>query len=282
MRVLAKTNRSGAFRPVIWNPRTGERLDFPLPELAGEVTPIDWSPDSQRILVSQFDQAVQQLQLIDVATGASTRLDHPAGTYGFRAAYGIYFASDSEIFSQWQDSSHPLQVIALDCATGKQTRTVLAAQAAPTGHPWRSVTFTSSDGQAIQGWLGLPDGVGPHPTILEMHGGPHRVRANAFLESSQAWLDHGFAFLSINYRGSIGFGREFQDKILGDLGHWEIEDMVAARDWLMQQGIARTDQILLTGRSYGGYAHPHGLGQTSRFVGRRHGRRGDCGYGGEL
>ena len=172
LRLLAKANRSGVFRPVIWNPRTGKRVDFPLPELAGEVTPLDWSPDGQRILISHFDQAVQQADVIEVATGAMTRLDHPSGTYDFWAGAGTYFASNDEIFTQWQDSSHPSQVIALDGRTGSQRRTVLPVYDAPPSHPWRSVTFTSADGQAIQGWLGLPDRPGPYPTILHLHGGP--------------------------------------------------------------------------------------------------------------
>ena len=261
LRLLAKANRSGVFRPVIWNPRTNERIDFGYPELAGESTHLDWSPDGQRILVSQFDQAVQQLYVIDVASGAITRLEHPSGTYGSTVASGIYCASDDEIFAHGRDSSHPQQVIALDSSTGRQRRTVLPAPEAPPSHPWRSVTFTSSDGQVIQGWLGLPDGSGPHPAILDTHGGPTTVMPEAFHERSQAWLDHGFAFLTINYRGSIGFGRAFQDKILADLGHWEVEDMVAARDWLVREGIARADQILLTGGSYGGYLTLLGLGK---------------------
>src|SRR5579884_2924045 len=67
------------------------------------------------------------------------------------------------------------------------------------------------------------------------------------------WLDHGYAFLTINYRGSTTFGRQFKEQIWGDLGHWEVEDMVAAHDWLVHEGIARPDAILVTGASYGGY-----------------------------
>ncbi len=66
---------------------------------------------------------------------------------------------------------------------------------------------------------------------------------------AQAWMDHGFAFLTINYRGSTTFGREFQEKIRGDVGHWEMEDVAAARHWLVREGIARPDQIFLTGWS---------------------------------
>ena len=256
VRLLGTTNRSGVSRPLLWNPRTGERTDLALDELEGEVIPADWSPDGARILLRQFRQAVQQLYVYDLAGGAVTRLQHPGGTFG-----AVYFGPDGEILAEWQDAAHPSQLIALDGASGVQTRTVLAAGEAPPGRPWRSVSFTSSDGQAIQGWLGVPDGNGPFPTILETHGGPTAVATETFSARGQAWLDHGFAYLTINYRGSTTFGRQFQDQIIGDVGHWEVEDMVAARDWLVAESIARPDQILLTGWSYGGYLTLLALGK---------------------
>jgi hypothetical protein len=53
--------------------------------------------------------------------------------------------------------------------------------------------------------------------------------------------------LTINYRGSTTFGREFQEKISGNPGHWEVEDVAAARDWLVREAIADPAQMLLTG-----------------------------------
>jgi dienelactone hydrolase len=259
MRLLASSNRSGVRRPLVWNPRTGERTDLAVDELEGEVVPVDWSPDASQILLCQFNRAVQQLYVYDLARGALRRLDHPAGTFSL---YGTtYYAPDGAIFAQWQDSTHPTQLIALDGATGAQTRTVLAAGEVPASRAWRSFSFASSDGTAIQGWLGLPDGDGPFPTILETHGGPEAVTTEGFSAQSQAWLDHGFAFLSINYRGSTTFGRAFQRQIWGNPGHWEVDDMVAARDWLVREGIARPDEILLTGWSYGGYLTLQALGK---------------------
>jgi len=113
----------------------------------------------------------------------------------------------------------------------------------------------------IQGWLATPAGAGPIPTIFHMHGGPATVQTESFMPMAQAWLDHGFVFMTINYRGSTTFGRAFQQKIFGDLGHWEVEDMAAARDYLVQQRIAAPDQILLMGGSYGGYLTLMGLGK---------------------
>ena len=259
IRLAGTTNRSGLKRPFIWNPRTDERIDLDFPNLTGEIFPLDWSPDAKHLLLCQFDQAVQQLYLYDLTAQTLTKLDHPGGTIGFFASVGTYFGQEGEIFAQWQDAAHPSQLIALDEQTGKKTRTVLAAGNVPPGHSWKSISFPSSDGQMIQGWLGLPDGQGPFPTILYTHGGPESVMTERYMPDSQGWMDHGFAFLTINYRGSTTFGRDFQEKIWGDIGHWEMEDLAAARNWLVNEGISPPDAILLTGWSYGGYNTLMGL-----------------------
>jgi dipeptidyl aminopeptidase/acylaminoacyl peptidase len=87
------------------------------------------------------------------------------------------------------------------------------------------------------------------------------VVPEVFSPEGQVWLDHGFAYLTINYRGSTTFGKEFQEQIWGNPGNWEVEDMSAARGWLVEQGIAKADQILLTGWSYGGYLTLQALGK---------------------
>jgi dipeptidyl aminopeptidase/acylaminoacyl peptidase len=189
------------------------------------------------------------------------RMDHPAGSYYSEFSQATWFAPNGAIHALWTDSTHPNEVIALDAQTGRLARSLLRSGDVPSGHPWRSVTFTSSDGQEVQGWLALPDGEGPFPTILNMHGGPHIAVPNVFSPTDQIWPDHGFAFLTINYRGSTSFGRQFQEKIWGDIGHWELEDMAAARRFLIEQGIARPDAILLNGASYGGFLTLLGLGR---------------------
>lgn len=261
LRLLTTTNRSGVHRPFIWDLRTNERRDLNLPALDGEIYPVNWSPDGRRLILCQFSQAVQQLYLYDLTVDTLRKLNHPGGAFAFFAGGGTYFGSETEIFAQWQDAAHPSQLIALDEQTGEKRRTVLAAGSVPPGHSWKSVSFPSSDGQMIQGWLGLPDGQGPFATILHTHGGPEAVTTEVYAPSSQAWMDHGFAFLTINYRGSISFGREFQEKIWGNIGYWEMEDLVAARNWLVNEGISQPDAILLTGWSYGGYITLMGLGK---------------------
>ena len=257
MRFLAMTNRSGYNRPLIWNPRTGERIDIALEELEGEVYALDWSADGTRILLKQFSRAVPQLYVYDLERGELRKLEHPV--YGYMD--NAYFGPEGFIYVLCDESTHPAQIVALKDTDGRQERVLLAAPNSPLAYPLRSVTFPSSDGQTIQAWLGMPEGEGPFPTILNVHGGPDVVATGGYWPGAQAYIDHGFAFFSINYRGSTSFGRAFQEQIWGDIGHWEVEDMVAGRNWLVEQGIAHPQQIFSTGWSNGGYLTLLALGK---------------------
>lgn len=267
-RLLGCTNRHGFERPFIWDPTTDNRIDLDLPDLGGDIVPVNWSPDASQILLCQTHQAVQQFYRYALETEELAKLEHPAGYFEITKGQGTYYASESEIFTGWEDASHPPQLVALDAQTGVKTRDVLTASTAISGRSLQSVTFPSSDGQMIQGWLGVPEGEGPFPTIVYLHGGPEFVVMNWFDPESQMWLDHGFAFLTINYRGSTTFGRDFQSQVWGNFGHWELEDIAAGYNWLVQSGIARPEQIFLTGWSYGGYLTLLALGkQPERWAG---------------
>jgi dipeptidyl aminopeptidase/acylaminoacyl peptidase len=254
-RLLALTNRTGNESLLLWDPVSGERTDLAWPQLVGATRAFDWSPDGSCIVLRTLMEAKQRFYVYNVRTQTLSQLAHPSGTYR-----NAYYASTQEIFVHYSDATHPTQLVALDADTGAMRRTVLAAGIVPAGHPWRSITFASSDGQLIQGWLAVPGSRGPFPAIIEAHGGPFTVQTDTFSPSSQAWIDHGYAYLSINYRGSTTFGRTFQEQITGTPGSWEVEDLAAAREWLVGQRIADPARILLTGESYGGYLSLQALG----------------------
>ncbi len=256
-RLLAVTDVTGFDRPVIWDVKTGDRVDLPLPEIEGNISAWDWSPDGHKLLLSCLNQATYQLYTYDLETSILTKLDHPSGSF----SSGYFTPNADEIFVNWQSACQPSQVIALDAATGQVKRTVLAAGEAPEGIPWRSVTFPSADHTQIQAWVATPEGNGPFPTILHTHGGPSSVTTEVFNTQAQAWLDHGFAWMSVNYRGSITFGREFESAIFGLLGIHEVDDMAAGYQWLVDNDIALPDSVLLTGGSYGGYLTLQALGR---------------------
>ncbi|MFT5195805.1 MAG: dipeptidyl aminopeptidase/acylaminoacyl peptidase [Cellvibrionaceae bacterium] len=262
--VLATTDRNGAETLVLWNPHSGEREDLLLGEneISGAVFPSDWSSDGKKILFSSMNQAEEKLFTYDIGSKQLVTLNSAPGTYSsakFAKKLGI---EGDDILTLWQDATRPNTLVMLDGDSGEIKNVVMAAGEIPPGRPWRSVSFKSANGQTIQGWLGVPEGEGPFPTILETHGGPTSVKTNSFSAVSQTWMEHGFAFLSINYQGSTTFGREFQESIYGNLGELEVQDMVAAREWLIDNGISHPAKIFPAGGSYGGYLTLMALGVT--------------------
>ena len=80
-RLYATASKSGYDRPLLWNPRTGDRRELLVDDIEGGVTPCDWSPDGRRILLSQLYQAKTQLYAYELDTDCVTRLDHPGGCH---------------------------------------------------------------------------------------------------------------------------------------------------------------------------------------------------------
>lgn len=259
-RLLTTSSKSGFERPLIWNPLTNERKDLNMDEIPGSISVWDWSPDAKRLLLLQLYQAQYQLYVYDLNVDKAIRLNHPQGVLGgFTRGY---FAGKDEIWVTWQNASKPARLVALDANTGELKKSIISAGDPPTGHDLRSFIIKSENGDEIQGWVAVPEGDGPFPTILHTHGGPTSVQTNMFSPSAQTWLDHGFAFCSVNYHGSVTFGKKFEKSIWGNLGDLEVQDMASAYQWLVNNNIAKADAVLLTGGSYGGYL-------TLQAIGRR-------------
>lgn len=136
----------------------------------------------------------------------------------------------------------------------------------------RQVVFRSADGTPIHGQLFLPAGTAKAPAVIFMHGGPVRQMVLGFAprgyySNAYAMNQHlaskGYAVLSVNYRGGIGYGRTFREPSnLGARGAIEYEDIVAGAKFL--QAHARVDgtRIGLWGGSYGGYLTALGMGRN--------------------
>ena len=258
MRFAGSSNVSGFQRPFLWNPLKGERVDIESEYFGGDVAVWDWSADGGRILLHQVEQAHHALYIYDVVEGRVRKLNPPAGSAGG----GGSFIENGNVQVHWNDSSTPNRLLELDGDSGEFLRDVIdLSMDIPESIPWRSVSYHSTDGTAIQAWLATPKGAGPFPTIVHTHGGPTAVQTRAWSPMSQAWLDHGFAFFSINYRGSVTFGYEFEHAIDGNLGDLEVEDIEAGVHWLIDQGIASPEAIFKTGGSYGGYLTLQSLGK---------------------
>lgn len=229
-------------------------------DVAGDVRPVDWSEDGSHILLLQSHRARSWLYLYNVGSGEISEMLVPSGAIH---QPDPVLVDSTTALAIWSDARHPRRAIEVTRDSWHVALEVDDGEAFP-GPDWEEFTYESSEGTLIQGWLLQPDGDGPWPAVLYTHGGPTSVALPSFNPICSAWFDAGFVVASINYRGSTTFGETFRESLTGRIGGPDVDDVVAARHWLVEQGIADPDQIVKNGYSYGGYltlqalgTHPH-------------------------
>ena len=131
---------------------------------------------------------------------------------------------------------------------------VALGERAPASRPYESWHFSNPHGQRVHGFVVTPDDSGgPFPVLMFVHGGPTWLDLDRWQPEVQAYVDAGFAVGMVNYRGSIGYGREWRDVLIGNIGGPELEDVNAGLADLVERGIADPDRAVVAGHSWGGY-----------------------------
>jgi dipeptidyl aminopeptidase/acylaminoacyl peptidase len=247
---VVTTDASGVRRPLLWHIADDTRRSLAVAHLPGDVVPTDWSDDGRYLLLCHTWRARQQLLRYDLEADRCEKLEVPDGSYHDDVLRTSQFGPDGVVLAATENLTRPLTVYRH--RPGGRTEVALATGSAD-GHVARSVDIRSADGTLVQGWLAAPDGPGPHPCVIHLHGGPHWVELDAYDPGKPLWLDQGYAYLGLNVRGSTTFGTRYREEIWGDVGRWELEDIVASRQWLVDNGVADPGQVLLTGASYGAF-----------------------------
>jgi dipeptidyl aminopeptidase/acylaminoacyl peptidase len=137
--------------------------------------------------------------------------------------------------------------------------------------PMHIVEIASRDGLTLPSYLTLAagsdtDGSGrpdtPTPMVLLVHGGPWARDTYGFSSIHQMLANRGYAVLSVNFRGSTGFGKDFINAGNKQWGLAMHDDLIDAVEWAIGEGITPRDQVAIMGGSYGGYATLAGLAFT--------------------
>lgn len=106
----------------------------------------------------------------------------------------------------------------------------------------------------IPGFRYLPEGQGPHPVVIYIHGGPESQFRPSFNSTVQLWAaELGVAVVAPNVRGSLGYGRGYLSLDDGRLREDAVHDIGALLDWIAEQPELDESRVAVYGASYGGY-----------------------------
>ncbi|MDP4085060.1 MAG: S9 family peptidase [Bacillota bacterium] len=132
-----------------------------------------------------------------------------------------------------------------------------------------AILFKGANDKDIHGWLMKPVGFEKgkkYPLIFEIHGGPHMMYGNSFMNEFQILAGEGYAVLYINPRGSHGYGQEFVNAVRGDYGGGDYQDLMDAVDYVLDNfDFIDKEKLGVTGGSYGGFMTNWIVGHTNRF-----------------
>lgn len=128
----------------------------------------------------------------------------------------------------------------------------------------KPIKYKSRDGLTIHGYLTIPKGIEPKnlPVVVNPHGGPWARDGWGFNPEVQFLANRGYAVFQMNFRGSVGYGKEFWMKSFKQWGKKMQDDITDGVNWLIEEGIADPERIGIYGGSYGGYATLAGLAFT--------------------
>jgi dipeptidyl aminopeptidase/acylaminoacyl peptidase len=224
-----------------------------------EINAGGFSPDGKSLTWTANVDGNSDVFVHNVATAKTAALPLPPGVNdagGPRA-----FSRDgSRLLYYHNGPLAPNDLWAYDLASGKSQQITHSAMAGVRSEDMVEpalVHYPSRDGKfTISALAYVPCNLprnGQHPAIVYIHGGPASQTVNSFNRIVQFMVNQGYLVIAPNYRGSTGYGKEFQEANFKDMGGGDLQDVLAAADWIKQTGYVDPKKLIVMGGSYGGY-----------------------------
>ncbi|HKD61346.1 MAG TPA: S9 family peptidase [Terracidiphilus sp.] len=177
------------------------------------------------------------------------------------------FLPDGSMLLSHEDSSHPQELYRLakdntltqitHNANDQLQRVVLPKS--------QLVTYKSFDGRLISAFVWIPFNLkrdGTAAAVVMPHGGPTGQTTDTFNGRAELLASRGFVVIAPNVRGSTGYGMEFQNANVKDLGGSDLKDEIAGVDFLKATGFIDPRRVGIWGGSYGGFMTLMAIGKT--------------------
>lgn len=248
-------------------PATGGTPALPTRSLDRNVSSPRYSPDGRDILFLLEDSGESHLAKIPAGGGAVTRV-----VAGFRSVSGFDVAPDGRVAVRIAETGFPRELFTLAPAASltRLTHANDSLLASLRLARVENIHFKSRDGTEIEGFMYYPVGYDRslrYPTLLRIHGGPVSQFEAAFNFEAQLFAANGYAVVTVNPRGSSGYGQAFSQAIFADWGNKDFEDVMAGVDYAIAQGVADSARLGVGGWSYGGILTNYVITKTARFKG---------------
>ncbi len=241
-----------------------------LPGFDRSIGEIGWTDDGTALLVSYDDPGCSHIARVAL-DGTLDVLARDASAGGIEAAYaggGFCAARDGTLVYVRTAADVPSEVALVAPGQGPATLTQLNADlAAELGGFVPADTFwvAGGEGRQVQCWLLRPPGPGPHPLVLNIHGGPFAQWGDRFSIKHQALVGAGYAVLYGNPAGSTGYGEDFANALHDRFPGPDFHDLMAALDEAAARADIDADNLFITGASGGGVLTLWGVTHTRRF-----------------
>ena len=225
-----------------------------------EISGGEFSPDGRRITFTANVDGNEDIYLHELAMGKSAVLPIPKGLNEPAGGHSAFTRDGSRLLYYHNGPTAPGDLWVYALATGKShpvTHSLVAGVRSEDMVEPYLVHYPSRDGKwTISAFLYVPFNMarnGQNAAIVYIHGGPTAQTLNSFNRFVQYAVNQGYMVLAPNYRGSTGYGKEFQQANLFDMGGGDLQDVLAGVDWIKQTGHLDAKKIAVMGGSYGGY-----------------------------
>ncbi len=220
----------------------------------------EFSPDGKHVTFTANVDGNENIYFYNLATGKSTALPISKGVNEPVGGHSAFSADGSRLLYHHNGPTSPGDLWVYRLASGKSQQITYSLfgglRPEDLAEPYL-VHYPSRDGKwTISAFLYVPFNMarnGQNAAIVYVHGGPASQSMNSFNRFIQYAVNQGYMVLAPNYRGSTGYGKEFEQANLFDMGGGDLQDVLDGVNWIKQTGHLDPKKIAVMGESYGGY-----------------------------
>lgn len=257
--IFLATDARGEFRQLAYLDLNSERLEIITRDIPWDVEELQLAPDRSRAAFVVNEGGVSRLYLMDPAT----RRYAPVPAVPMGILNGLQFSPDGKRLGfSLSSADTPSDVFSLALGeTPTEAGALTRWTFSETGglNPATFVTaeliqYRTFDGRQIPAFVYRPKGPGPHPVIIQIHGGPEAQYRPGFSSTIQMWVNElGAAVIAPNVRGSNGYGKTYLKLDNATLRENSVKDIGALLNWIQTQPELDENRVAVYGGSYGGY-----------------------------